>query len=44
MAPIGYATLVWGVLLGFLFAEAPGFSTFAGAALIVVGTLITQRR
>ena len=45
LAPIGYVTLVWGVLLGFLFfAEVPGLATFAGAALIVVGTLITQRR
>jgi drug/metabolite transporter (DMT)-like permease len=45
LAPIGYVTLVWGVLLGFLlFAEVPGPATFAGAALIVVGTLITQRR
>jgi S-adenosylmethionine uptake transporter len=45
LAPIGYVTLVWGVLLGFLFfAEVPGLATVAGAALIVVGTLITQRR
>jgi S-adenosylmethionine uptake transporter len=45
LAPIGYVTLVWGVLLGFLFfAEVPGLATFAGASLIVVGTLITQRR
>jgi drug/metabolite transporter (DMT)-like permease len=45
LAPIGYVTLVWGVLLGFLFfAEVPGLATLAGAALIVVGTLITQRR
>jgi drug/metabolite transporter (DMT)-like permease len=45
LAPIGYVTLIWGVLLGFLFfGEIPGLATFAGAALIVVGTLITQRR
>ena len=45
LAPIGYVTLVWGVLLGFLFfAEVPGLATLAGAALIVIGTLITQRR
>ena len=45
LAPIGYVTLVWGVLFGFLFfAEVPGLATLAGAALIVVGTLITQRR
>jgi len=45
LAPIGYVTLIWGVLLGFLFfAEVPGLATFAGAALIVVGTLVTQKR
>lgn len=45
LAPIAYVTLIWGVLFGFLFfAEMPGLATFAGAALIVVGTLITQRR
>lgn len=45
LAPIGYVTLIWGVLLGFLmFSEVPGLATLAGAALIVVGTLITQRR
>jgi len=45
LAPIGYVTLIWGVLLGFLFfAEVPGLATLAGAALIVVGTLITQKR
>ena len=45
LAPIGYVTLVWGVLFGFLFfAEVPALTTFAGAALIVVGTLITQKR
>jgi S-adenosylmethionine uptake transporter len=45
LAPIVYVTLIWGVLFGFLFfAEVPGLATFAGAALIVVGTLITQRR
>jgi drug/metabolite transporter (DMT)-like permease len=45
LAPIGYVTLVWGVLFGFLFfAEVPGLATIAGAALIVLGTLITQRR
>jgi drug/metabolite transporter (DMT)-like permease len=45
LAPIGYVTLVWGVLFGFLFfAEVPGLATLSGAALIVIGTLITQRR
>jgi drug/metabolite transporter (DMT)-like permease len=45
LAPIAYVTLVWGVLFGFLFfAEVPGLATLSGAALIVIGTLITQRR
>jgi S-adenosylmethionine uptake transporter len=45
LAPIMYVTLVWGVVFGFLFfAEVPGLATIAGAGLIVLGTLITQRR
>jgi drug/metabolite transporter (DMT)-like permease len=45
LAPVGYVTLVWGVLFGFLFfAELPGTATLTGAALIVVGTLVSQRR
>ena len=45
LAPVGYVTLVWGVVFGFLFfAEVPGLATLAGAALIVVGTLFAQRR
>ncbi len=45
LAPIGYVTLIWGVVLGFLFfAEVPGLATLAGAALIVVGTLVAQKR
>jgi S-adenosylmethionine uptake transporter len=45
LAPIGYVTLVWGILFGFLFfSEVPGLATLAGALLIVIGTLITQRR
>jgi S-adenosylmethionine uptake transporter len=44
LAPVGYVTLVWGVLLGFLFfAEVPGLATLSGAALIALGTLLTQR-
>jgi drug/metabolite transporter (DMT)-like permease len=36
---------VWGVVFGFLFfAEVPGLATIVGAALIVLGTLVTQRR
>jgi S-adenosylmethionine uptake transporter len=45
LAPVGYVTLAWGVLLGFLlFGEVPGMATLGGAALIVLGTLLTQRR
>ncbi|HXE69613.1 MAG TPA: DMT family transporter [Hyphomicrobiaceae bacterium] len=45
LAPVGYVTLVWGVLFGFLFfAEVPSLATLMGAALIVVGTLLAQRR
>ena len=45
LAPVGYVTLVWGVLLGVvIFAEVPGLGTLGGAALIVLGTLLTQRR
>ena len=44
LAPVGYVTLVWGVLFGFLFfAEVPSLATLMGAALIVVGTLFAQR-
>lgn len=46
LAPVGYVTLVWGVLFGFLFfAEVPGLATLGGAALIVLlGTLASQHR
>jgi drug/metabolite transporter (DMT)-like permease len=45
LAPVGYVTLVWGVLFGFLFfAEVPSLATLMGAALIIVGTLFAQRR
>jgi drug/metabolite transporter (DMT)-like permease len=45
LAPVGYVTLVWGVVFGFLFfAEVPGLMTLAGAALIVLATLLSQRR
>jgi len=43
LAPIAYVTLVWGGVFGFLFfAEVPGLATIAGAALIVLGTLVTS--
>jgi S-adenosylmethionine uptake transporter len=45
LAPVGYVTLAWGVLFGFVFfAELPGLATLAGAALIVLGAFVSQRR
>jgi drug/metabolite transporter (DMT)-like permease len=45
LAPVQYVTLVWGVVFGFLFfSEVPGLATVGGALLIVLGTLVTQRR
>jgi drug/metabolite transporter (DMT)-like permease len=45
LAPVGYVTLVWGVLFGLLFfAEVPGLATLAGAALIVLAAFVSQRR
>jgi S-adenosylmethionine uptake transporter len=45
LAPVGYITLVWGVLFGLLlFGETPGLATLAGAGLIVAATLVSQRR
>lgn len=45
LAPIHYTTLVWAILFGWLFfGDVPPVTTLAGAALIVVGTLATQRR
>jgi S-adenosylmethionine uptake transporter len=45
LAPVGYVELAWGALFGVVFfGEVPGLATLAGAALIVLGTLLTQRR
>lgn len=45
LAPLHYLTLVWSVLFGYLFfSETPSMATILGGALIVVGTLVTQRR
>jgi S-adenosylmethionine uptake transporter len=45
LAPVGYVTLAWGVLFGFVFfAEVPGLATLAGAGLIVLGAFLSQRR
>jgi S-adenosylmethionine uptake transporter len=44
LAPITYVSLVWATLFGYLFfSEWPTASALAGAALIVAGTLLTQR-
>ncbi len=45
LAPTEYTSLVWAALIGFLFfAEVPTPYTFAGAALIVMGSLALARR
>ncbi len=45
IAPTEYTSLVWAALIGFfVFAEVPTFYTFAGAALIIVGSLALARR
>ena len=45
LAPVQYTTLIWGVLFGYLFfADIPAPATFAGAALIILGTLATHRK
>jgi drug/metabolite transporter (DMT)-like permease len=45
IAPTEYTSLVWAALIGFfVFAEVPTLYTFAGAALIIVGSLALARR
>ena len=45
LAPIEYTALVWASLLGwFMFGEAPLFTTYAGALLIVAGAFAVSRR
>lgn len=45
LAPITYVSLVWATLFGYaFFSELPTASALAGAALIVVGTLVAQRK
>lgn len=45
LAPITYVSLVWATLFGYVFfSELPTASALAGAALIVVGTLVAQRK
>lgn len=44
LAPVHYVVLVWGILFGFVFfAEIPTLWTLAGAALIVIATLLTRK-
>lgn len=44
LAPVHYVILVWGIIFGFVFfAEVPTLWTVAGAALIVVATLLTRK-
>lgn len=45
LAPIEYTALVWASLLGwFVFGEAPLWTTYAGALLIVAGAFAISRR
>lgn len=45
LAPLHYLALVWSAIIGYVFfAEVPTAGLLVGAALIVVGTLVTQRR
>ncbi|MGE0281822.1 MAG: DMT family transporter [Rhizobiaceae bacterium] len=44
LIPMEYTAFVWAILLGwFMFGEAVGWTTLAGAALIIVGCLIAAR-
>ncbi|HRD78823.1 MAG TPA: DMT family transporter [Hyphomicrobiaceae bacterium] len=43
LAPLHYVTLVWGVLIGYVFySEIPSLMVLAGAALIIAGALATS--
>jgi S-adenosylmethionine uptake transporter len=45
LAPVHYTVLPWGIFYGWLvFGDVPGLTTLFGAGLIVVATLIAQRR
>ncbi|AZO78456.1 MULTISPECIES: DMT family transporter [unclassified Bosea (in: a-proteobacteria)] len=45
LAPIEYTALIWASLLGwFVFSEAPLWTTYAGALLIVAGAFAVSRR
>lgn len=45
LAPIEYTALVWASLLGwFVFGEAPLWTTYAGALLIIAGAFAVSRR
>ena len=44
LIPIEYTAFVWAILLGWLvFAEKVGWTTVAGAALIIVGCMVALR-
>ncbi len=44
LAPLEYTNLLWATAFGILFfAERPGFTTFVGAALIILACLIATR-
>ncbi|WP_312666471.1 DMT family transporter [Pantoea sp. CTOTU49201] len=42
LAPFDYTTLIWSVLIGFMFlGTLPGINTFAGASLVMAGGLFS---
>ena len=44
LAPIEYTSLIWAAVLGYLFfQDVPTLPVLAGAALIIVGTLVTGK-
>jgi len=45
LAPLHYVTLVWGVLIGYVFYnEIPSLMVMLGAALIIIGAVATSAR
>jgi S-adenosylmethionine uptake transporter len=44
LIPTEYSAFIWAIVLGWVFFhEAVGWSTLAGAALIIVGCLVASR-
>ncbi|MGL5446119.1 MAG: DMT family transporter [Rhabdaerophilum sp.] len=44
LAPTEYSAMIFAALLGLLFfSEVPGLATFAGASLVIMGTMVAMR-